>query len=270
MTKITFGRCLPRTSRKARRAMRRERRATRVATRTRRTRRRKSQRLDPRKRRVESAESVESVIPSTLHATSSVHDSEDITNHEESTQATVVLDSPLANPKKRKTTEPSKAAATHAAKKLRTTDNGAPTSAMSNTSLSPPPLPALSHTANKDVTTAPNGAQKKGDVPDTVEQSAPAKKQKTATKGTTEMAPKETTTGANAATDRTNSWSASYCEEVARLPPPPPPKKGRKKAADPPAQPVPGPSDASVPSDPSTSTSKPRRSHPPMPSSSSR
>ncbi|KAG8718298.1 hypothetical protein FRC08_005528 [Ceratobasidium sp. 394] len=216
-------------------------------------------------RHVESIESVESVIPSTLRVTSSVHDSEEVANQEESTQATVVLDLPLANPKKRKTTEPSEAAATHAAKKSRTTDNGAPTSAMSDTSLSPPPSPAPSCTANKDAAAAPKGAQKKHDAPDTVEQSAPAKKQKTATKeATTEIAPKETTTGANAATDRTNSWSASYREEVASLPPPPPPKKGRKKAADPPAQPVPGPSDASVPSDPSTSTSKPRRGRPPM------
>ncbi|KAG9082615.1 hypothetical protein FRC06_004921, partial [Ceratobasidium sp. 370] len=216
-------------------------------------------------RRVESAESVESIIPSTFRATSSVHDSGDVANHEESTQATVVLDSPSVNPKKHKTTEPSEAATTHATKKSRTADNGAPTSAMSDTSLSPPPSPAPSRTTNEDATTAPKGAQKKRDAPDTVEQSAPAKKQKTATKeAMTEMVPKETTTGANAVTDRTNSWSASYREEVASLPPPPPPKKGRKKAANPPAQPVPGPSDASVPSDPSTSTSKPRRGRPTM------
>ncbi|KAG9084066.1 hypothetical protein FS749_005527 [Ceratobasidium sp. UAMH 11750] len=136
---------------------------------------------------------------------------------------------------------------------------------MSDTSLSPPPSPAPSHTANKDATTTPKGAQKKRDVPDTVEQSAPAKKQKPATKeATTKVALKKTTTGANAATDRSRSWSASYHEEVASLPPPPPPKKGRKKVADLPAQPVPGLSDASAPSDPSTSTSGPCRGRPPM------
>ncbi|KAG8721060.1 hypothetical protein FRC08_016033, partial [Ceratobasidium sp. 394] len=58
------------------------------------------------------------------------------------------------------TTEPSEAAATHAAKKSHTADNGAPTSARSDTSLSPPPSPAPSRTANKDATTAPKGAQK--------------------------------------------------------------------------------------------------------------
>ncbi|KAG8680087.1 hypothetical protein FRC08_016547, partial [Ceratobasidium sp. 394] len=52
--------------------------------------------------------------------------------------------------------------------------------------------------------------------------------------------------GANAVTNRADSWSASYHEEVASLPPPPAPKKTKKKAADPPAQPAPGPLDASA------------------------
>ncbi|KAG9090130.1 hypothetical protein FRC06_001214, partial [Ceratobasidium sp. 370] len=216
-------------------------------------------------RHVESAESVQSILSSTLHATSSVPNaSEDMANQEESTQPTVVLDSPSVNPKKRKTTEPSKAATMHAAKKSHMANNSAPTLTVSDSSLSPPPSPAPARHAKQNVATALKGAQKKHDVPDTVEQPAPAKKQKATTNEvTTKAAPKEKTAGTNTATNRSDSWSASYHEEVASLPPAPAPKKTKKKVADSPAQPVPGPSDASVPSDPSTSTSKPRR-RPPM------
>ncbi|KAG8728649.1 hypothetical protein FRC10_004730, partial [Ceratobasidium sp. 414] len=217
-------------------------------------------------RRVESAASVESPIPSTLQASSTTPDvSEDVANHEESTQATVLLDSPSVNPKKRKATEPPEAAATHAAKKSRATDNSAPASAASDSSLSPPPSPAPSRPVNQNAATASKGAQNKRNAPDTIEQPQPAKKQKVATK----EPPKEKAAGANpkAAANRSNSWSASYHKEVASLPPPPAPKKAKKA----PALPAPEPSDASMPSDPSTSASKPRRRpamRPPPPDSS--
>ncbi|KAG8737146.1 hypothetical protein FRC10_008501 [Ceratobasidium sp. 414] len=209
-------------------------------------------------RHIESAESVDSPIPSTLQASLSIPNvSGGTVNQEESTQDTLVLGSPLANPKKRKTPEVPETAATHAAKKSCTTDNSTLTSAASDSSLSPPPLPALSHPVNQNAATASKGAQKKCDTLDTVEQPPPAKKQKTATKGP----PKEKAAGANpkAVANRSDSWSASYHEEVASLPPPPAPKKAKKA----PAPPAPESSDTSMPSDPSTSASKPCH-HPTM------
>ncbi|KAG9084628.1 hypothetical protein FS749_005085, partial [Ceratobasidium sp. UAMH 11750] len=143
--------------------------------------------------------------------------------------------------------------------KSRTTNTGALTSTASNSLLSLPPSPAPSRPANRDVTTAPKGTQKKCNAPDTVEQPAPAKKQKAAMKEVTTKRGKQ---WCNAATNRTDSWSASYREEETSLPPPQAPEKAKKKAADPPARPAPGPSDASAPSDPSTSASKPCRRPP--------
>ncbi|KAG8702643.1 hypothetical protein FRC08_003351, partial [Ceratobasidium sp. 394] len=89
----------------------------------------------------------------------------------------------------------------------------------------------------------------KRNAPDTVEQPALTKKQRVATKETTTKVGK--TTGTNTATNRTDSWSASYHQEVASLSPPPAllsPLQVRRTR---------------VPSNLSTSASKPRR-HPPM------
>ncbi|KAG8700850.1 hypothetical protein FRC08_004412 [Ceratobasidium sp. 394] len=70
----------------------------------------------------------------------------------------------------------------------------------------------------------------KRNAPDTIEQPALAKKQRVATKeATTKAVPKGKTAGTNAATNCTDSWSASYHQEVASLPPPPAPKKTQEK-----------------------------------------
>ncbi|KAG8740846.1 hypothetical protein FRC10_003841 [Ceratobasidium sp. 414] len=88
---------------------------------------------------------------------------------------------------------------------------------------------------------------------DTVEPPPPAKKQKAMAKEVaTKEVPKGETAGAN-----------SEAAADPSLPPPAAPKKTRKEAADLPAEPAPGPSDADVPPDPSTSASK-RRRRPPM------
>ncbi|KAG8701906.1 hypothetical protein FRC08_003823 [Ceratobasidium sp. 394] len=111
--------------------------------------------------------------------------------------------------------------------KSRTTNTGALTSTAFDSSLLPP-SPAPSRPANQNAATAPKGT-KSGDE-----------------RGDGEAAPKGKTAGANAATNHTDSWSASYLFVVASLPPPLAPEKTKKKTADLPAQPAPSPLEAST------------------------
>ncbi|KAG9085871.1 hypothetical protein FRC06_003380, partial [Ceratobasidium sp. 370] len=150
--------------------------------------------------------------------------------------------------------------------KLCTTGNNAPASPASDSSLSlpPSPAPAPSHAANRNVATTPKGAQKKRNMPDTIEQPPLAKKQKVTTKEPL----KETAAHMNpkVVANRSDSWSTSYHEEVASLPPPLAPKNTKKV----PALPAPELSCANEPSNLSTSASLPHfrpKMRPPPPDS---